>query len=100
MSGETFLFALVLGAGALALWVVVRFPRLGPVRLSWAILHVAAACLVASLLDPGMRLVGAESSGFGLAVAVFGLALPGLTYMFLAGAWLIRVALAAASLRS
>jgi hypothetical protein len=52
--------------------------------------------LIGALLRPA--LAGVVGSGLPLAVfvAVFGVALPALTYMFVAGAWLIRAASAAA----
>jgi hypothetical protein len=90
MSSGTFLLVFSLGAAALALWICVCLPKLGPTSLARAFAHVAAAMVVGSLLKPA--LAGVAESGLPLAVflAVFGVALPGLTYMFVAGAWLIR----------
>jgi hypothetical protein len=96
MSTGTFLLVFSLGAASLALWICVRLPKLGPTRLPTAFVHVAAAMLIGALLKPA--LAGVAESGLPIAVfvAVFGVALPALTYMFVAGAWLIRAASAAA----
>jgi hypothetical protein len=89
MSKDTFVFFLVAGAAALALWIALRFPGRGPARLAPAFLHVAAAVVASFVLGPAMGLV----IGRGLALlAVFAIALPAFTYMFLAGIWLLRAA--------
>jgi hypothetical protein len=88
MSKETFLFFLVVGAASLALWVSLRFPRFGPSTLMTALMHIAATFCVGYALTPTMGL----AAGRGVFLAVFGVALPALTYMFLAGIWLLRVA--------
>ena len=92
MSKDAFLFALVVGAALLALWVAMRFPEQGPSTISKAFLHVGAAMLVSALLSPAMAFV---AGGGGIFLAVFGVALPAFTYMFLAGIWLTRAFLAA-----
>jgi hypothetical protein len=88
MSKDTFLFCLVLGAALLALWVVCRFPGFGPANLMTAFMHVAVTFCVGFALAPTMGL----AAGAGVLLAVFGVALPALTYMFLAGIWLLRAA--------
>ena len=88
MSKETFLFFLMLGAASLALWVAVRFPRFGPSNLNTAFMHVLLTFGVGFALAPTMGLV----EGAGAFVAIFAVALPALTYMFLAGIWLLRAA--------
>ena len=88
MSKETFLLFLVIGAALLACWVAFRFPRLGPAPLVSAFLHVAATFCVGFALAPMMSL----ATGAGVFLAVFAVALPALTYMFLAGIWLLRTA--------
>jgi hypothetical protein len=94
MSAGTFLLVFSLGAAALALWICIRLPRLGPTSLARAFGHVVGAMAVGALLRPALGAVA--NSGLPLAVflAVFGVALPVLTYMFVAGAWLIRAAAA------
>ena len=94
MSGGAFLLVFALGAAVLAIWICVCLPKLGPANLTRAFGHVVAAMALGALLKPA--LVGVAASGLPLALfaAVFGVALPALTYMFVAGAWLIRAAAA------
>jgi hypothetical protein len=90
MSSGAFLLVFSLGAAALALWIFVCLPKLGPTGMNRAFAHVAAAMVVGVLLKPALAVMA--ESGFPLAafMALFGVALPGLTYMFVAGAWLLR----------
>jgi hypothetical protein len=90
MSSGAFLLVFSLGAAALALWIFVCLPKLAPASMRRAFAHVGVAMVVGVLLKPA--LAGVAESGVPLAVftALFGIALPGLTYMFVAGAWLLR----------
>ena len=90
MSSGAFLLVFSLGAAALALWIFVCLPKLAPASMTRAFAHVAAAMVVGVLLKPALAVMA--ESGFPLAafMALFGVALPGLTYMFVAGAWLLR----------
>jgi hypothetical protein len=92
MSSGAFLLVFALGAAALALWIFVCVPRLGPTSLSRAFAHVAVAMAVGATLRPALEGVAESGVPLALFVAVFGVALPALTYMFVAGAWLIRAA--------
>jgi hypothetical protein len=96
MSKEIFLPVFVLGCGALALWVAQRLPGLAPRSLRAAGLHLVAALVVGTVLGPVLRAVPGQPSALSLFVALFAVALPALTYMLLAGVWLIRVAAGAA----
>ena len=88
MAKDVFLLCFLVGAALLAAWVAFRFPRLGPVRLTTAFLHIGLTICVSLVLGPAMALVAA--GGLAL-VAVFAVGLPAVTYMFLAGIWLLRV---------
>jgi hypothetical protein len=88
MSKDAFLFCLVVGAALLAMWVACRFPKFGPSNLVAASMHVAVTFCVGFALAPTMGL----AAGRGVLLAVFGIALPALIYMFLAGIWLMRAA--------
>jgi hypothetical protein len=90
VSIATFVLVLCVGAALLAMWVVVRFPSFGPSEITWALLHVALSMVLAQLMVGSIGLVaGVPAARF---VAAFGIVLPGLIYMFLAAAWLIRAA--------
>jgi hypothetical protein len=79
-----FLPLFLLGAGALALWVDVRHPKLAPDSLSKRVL--AAACaLLALQLFPVFH-----GSAVAVYVTVFGIMLPVLVSSLLAALWLMR----------
>jgi hypothetical protein len=82
------LLAFALGSAALALWTYVRFPRLAPAQLRHAVLHVAAAMLIAQLVVTlNVRLDVGLTGEAATLVHVFGLLLPVLVYTFLAALW-------------
>jgi len=87
-----FIIVLTLGAAALALWTVVRFPKLGPETLGGALLQVAVAMIAGAFLIPaGMKSALAIDPPTGPMLAVFAFVLPGLSYLFLATLWAMRV---------
>ena len=79
-----------LGAAAIAMWLVVRFPSLGPRSVSMAIVAgvVAAVGLQLSLvlIDPV-----AARAPYGVAVALMLVVLPALTGMFWTLALMLRL---------
>ena len=80
--------AIGVGSAVIALWVHVRFPKLAPEEYRYVVLHLMGAHVVArSVVPTGMSLVASRPL-----VAVFGVALPGLVYLFLSWIWLIRLA--------
>ena len=94
MSIGFLLACFALGAGAIALWVHVRFGagRLAPTNLRAALLHVGASIVVAQLAVPIlMKLVLAEGSALLTLTAIFTIAFPALVYCLLASIWMIRV---------
>jgi hypothetical protein len=93
VSVSGFVMCLALGAGALALWVDVRFP--GRVDRNWKVVfcHLFAAGLVIQLVMPeaGM-LVRDSGTAASYPLAAVGVALPSLTYLFLASLWVLKLA--------
>jgi hypothetical protein len=82
-----------LGAGAIALWIHVRFGsgRLAPENLRAALMHVGASLIVGQLGVPIlMKLVLAEGSAILTLGAIFTIAFPALVYCLLASIWMIR----------
>jgi hypothetical protein len=92
MGRDTFLLLFVLGAAALAVWVALRLPRLAPPSFRWAWLHLAAAVVLGAVLGPVLHAVPGLPSRLSVLTALFGIALPALTYMLLAGMWLVQLA--------
>lgn len=90
MSMTTFVLFLCTAAAVLALWLVVRFPERGPHDVTKALLHVALSVLVLQLLVPAIHVVGGTGVPGAQLIVSFGIVLPGLTYVFLAAAWMIK----------
>jgi hypothetical protein len=80
-----------LGAGAIALWIDVRFPRLAPEELSRVMLHVVAAIAVGYATSPAYQALVAPQDPQLTLLAVFGLAFPAIVYCLLAGVWMIKL---------
>ena len=91
MSADAILVAYVLGSATLSLWVVARFPSLGPRTLTSAILTVAAVFVLQTPLLALMRPVGSIA---GVAGALLLVVLPGLTLVFWSTARLVRTLVA------
>jgi hypothetical protein len=81
-----------LGAGAIALWIDFRFPKLAPRELTKALLHVAASLAVGYATSPAMQLLIAYDDQRLTLLAIFGLAFPAIVYCLLAGLWVIKLA--------
>jgi hypothetical protein len=79
------------GAGAIALWIDVRFPRLAPRDMTKAILHVALSVAIGYASSPAMGMVTASDDPRIILLGVFGIAFPSIVYCMLAGIWLIRL---------
>jgi len=93
MTVHQFLMVLTLGAGALALWINARFPKLAPEGIRPAIIHVGAAILVGQVVLPGLlRLMPDTNPVVRALVITFLLGLPALIYALLASIWVIRIA--------
>jgi hypothetical protein len=79
-----------LGAAALALWLVLRFPLLGPRTLKGAFILLACACC--GLLVTAGATAAVEAVA-GRVAALVGVYLPMLTFAFWTGFRLLRVTL-------
>jgi hypothetical protein len=91
LSAQVIANGFALGAAALAFWLFLRYPRLGPRTLRGAFLTVGCAyCL---LLVTGAATTAAQDAA-GPVVALVAVYLPLLTFAFWAGLRLLQVALA------
>jgi hypothetical protein len=89
ISVSMFMCAELVAAAALALWVVARYPRLGPKSIRSAIVLVIVAFTVLRLSTLGQSsLVGMPHGAY---VLLFGSVLPSFFMAFLAAAWLMRI---------
>jgi hypothetical protein len=87
----------VLGAGVLAVWVSLCRPRLAPENFRSGGIRLAVALVVGSLLGPVLHAVPGLPSEASVLIGLFALALPAITYMLLAGLWLVQLAVGQAS---
>jgi hypothetical protein len=93
MTVHQFLTVLTLGAGAIALWINFRFPKLAPEGIRPAVIHVGVAIVVGQVLLPGLsEAVPGSNPVMRALVTTFVLALPALIYALLASIWVIRIA--------
>lgn len=91
MTTQTFLLVFVTGAAALSGWIAFCLPRIAPRSLRGAGVHVVVALVLGFLLAPGLHLVPGQPGRVAVLAALFGVALPVLTYMLLAGIWLLQL---------
>jgi hypothetical protein len=87
----TFLILFALGAAAVAFWTAVRFPNFGPSRLETAVCCMAAATVGLGLIPIGISTVLSLEMPYGQLVAVFGVGFSGFVFLFLSGAWFVRL---------
>jgi hypothetical protein len=84
--------ALVLGSAGLALWTYARFVARTPSHWGLVLAHLVVSATVLMALAPAAMRVALEqplpASGV---FAVVAIALPALTYMFLASLWLLAL---------
>src|SRR5262249_26945431 len=82
--------AMFIGLGLVAVWAYVRYPRLRPVSLVRALVHVVVSFLVFALLPMGLSLVLPVAPSPGLVPYVaLSLVIPSVTYLLLSWVWLI-----------
>jgi cobalamin synthase len=89
ISVTSFLCGELVAAAVLALWVVARYPKLGPKSLRSAVAVLAVGLGLVQFLPFGIDLVLRLPNG-GYA-AIFGCALPAFFGAFLAAAWMLRL---------
>lgn len=85
----SFLSVELVGAAVLALWVIARFPRLGPRSLRPALLLLGAGLVALRLISVSASLISALPHG--QYAALFGCVLPSYFAAFLAAGWVMRL---------
>ena len=89
MSTALYEIFFLFGASLLALWIDARFPALAPREIARAMIHVGAALALGYFAaSTAINVVAASASPL---AAVFGIALPCLTYLMLSSVWFIKV---------
>jgi hypothetical protein len=90
MNPQLFVLVLAVGAGALAVWTDVRFPKLGPQSMTGVLVNTLAAMIALKVVAGNIGPLTSGPPATALA-AVLGVALPGLLYAFISGIWAIRL---------
>ena len=88
MSVEVFAIVFLLGASAIALWVDARFPGIAPPSLRRALLRTLIAIGVSRVVFPPAWHEALSHTH--VLVAIFSVAFPCVTLVFLCGIWSIR----------
>jgi hypothetical protein len=91
MSMQGFVLAEAFGAALLALWLTVRFPESGPASFRGASVHVGASMLVGWALAPMTTLLVGSAVPAAAFLAALLVVLPGLVYVFLTWAWMVKL---------
>ena len=91
MSVQSFVLVEAVGAALLALWLVVRYPGAGPTSFRGAALQLGASMLVGRALAPITTLVVGSGIPAAAFLAALLVVLPGLVYIFLAWAWIVKL---------
>src|SRR5436305_13109064 len=90
-----FLHLELVSAAALALWVIARWPRLGPKSVVAAVAVVFVALVLGNFASTGVA--AAVTFPGGVYAALLGFVLPVFFLIFLASGWLIRTLVGALS---
>ena len=93
MSSASLVVAMSLGSAAIALWLFVRFPRLGPSRAGFKMAHLIAALAVAQFVaPPAMSFVihGSDALWPSL-LALFLIFVPSQLWAYLSGIWVLAL---------
>jgi hypothetical protein len=79
------------GAVAVAVWVDARFRQLAPADMRVILAHLLLSGGSAQFLVPAALRIVTDAAVAPKLLVVFGVAFPGLVYLFLVWIWLIRV---------
>jgi hypothetical protein len=85
---SVYLYLEMIAAAVLALWVVTRWPQLGPKSIVAAIAGVLVALVLGNFVSAAVAT--ALELPYGIYAALLGCILPAFFSIFLAGAWLVR----------
>jgi len=89
MSPQLFTTSAVFGSVLLAVWVFARFPRHRPESFRGAIVHIVASYGAFHLTPYLVPLCHAAPAPLSVVLAVAGIVLPGLCYMYVSWIWLL-----------
>lgn len=91
MAAHTILLLYTLGAAALAVWLVARFPAFGPSSVMSASGVLLAALGITAIVPPVVQMLVGNGNRLGGLIALLGLVLPTLATLFWSTVRLLRV---------
>jgi hypothetical protein len=81
---------MLIGVGVLAVWMHVRFPKLAPRSIRWAIVHVGASVLLFNFVPLVVHLaVTSLPQPLSVVVAIAGVTVPTFCYVLMSVIWLL-----------
>ena len=89
MDGNTILLGYCLGGAALALWLLLRFPAVGPRRLVSVVAAVVAVAVALALSSPLFQAL-VDAGRLGVALGLLLVVLPALTLAFWVSGCVLR----------
>ena len=93
MSSASLVVAMSLGSAAIALWLFVRFPRLGPSRAGFKMAHLVAALVVVQFVAPAAMsfVIHGSNALWPSLLALFWIFVPSQLYAYLSGIWVLAL---------
>jgi hypothetical protein len=93
LSSASLVVAMSLGSAAIALWLFVRCPRLGPSRPGFKMAHLIAALAVAQYVAPPAMtfLIHGSNALWPSLLALFAIFVPSQLYAYLSGIWVLAL---------
>ncbi len=88
---SVFLVAFAVGAALVGFWIALRFPTFGPSRFETALISMAAGGVGIFLVPTGIETVLSWGLPYGRLLASFGVGFSAFVFLFLSGAWFIRL---------
>jgi hypothetical protein len=81
---------MLIGVGSLAVWIHVRFPKLAPRSIRWAIVHLSASVLLFNFVPLVVHLaVTSLPQPLSVVVAIAGVTVPTFCYVLMSVIWLL-----------
>ena len=93
MDSASLVVSMSLGSAAVALWLFVRFPRLGPARSGFKMAHLVVALAVAQFVAPPAMsfLIHGSNALWPSLLALFLVFIPSQLWAYLSGIWVLAL---------
>ena len=93
VNSETFAVLFVVGAAALSMWFVMRWPALAPSNFKMALVHLGVSLVAMYVAVPVLTsAAGVIPQPYQAHVTIFGVLLPAFVYRMVSMIWVLRLA--------